>query len=176
MKKENDLKKLRHSAAHLLAHAVLELFPETKLTIGPVTDEGFFYDFLPTRTFKDEDLAVIEKKMRELSQKDFSITHKDISKEEARALYKDNPFKLELIEGIPDDTVGISMQGDFYDLCKGDHLSSTGQVKHFKLLNISGAYWRADKNNPALQRITGIAFFSAEDLADYEKQKEEAAK
>lgn len=174
---DNDnLRKLRHSAAHLLAHAVLELFPDTKLTIGPVTDDGFFYDFLPTKTFKDEDLITIEKKMRELAQENIPITQKEISKEEARKLYKDNQFKQELIDAIPGDTVGIATQGNFYDLCKGGHVPSTGHIKHFKLLNISGAYWRADKNQPALQRIAGTAFFSAQELADYERFKEEAAK
>ncbi len=173
-KSNEDLKKLRHSAAHLLAHAVLELFPDTKLTIGPVTEEGFFYDFLPERNFKDEDLPIIEEIMRKLVKQDLTITHEQIAKEEARTLYKDNPFKLELIDEIPGDTVGIARQGDFYDLCKGGHVASTAQIKHFKLLNISGSYWRADKNKQALQRITGTAFLTKQDLIDYEQRKEEA--
>lgn len=178
MKKHSkeDFQKLRHSAAHLLAHAVLEIYPKTKLTIGPATDEGFFYDFLPETTFKEEDLAAIEAKMREIAERDLPITQKEISKEEARKLYKDNPFKLELIEEIPEDTVGISMQGDFYDLCKGGHVESTGQLKNFKLLNLSGAYWRANKTKPALQRISGTVFFTPEELAEWERMKEEAAK
>ncbi|TET05812.1 threonine--tRNA ligase [Candidatus Dependentiae bacterium] len=173
---KEDLKKLRHSAAHLLAHAVLELFPKTKLTIGPATEEGFFYDFLPEKQFKEEDLANIETKMREIAELDLPIIQKEIPKEEARKLYKGNLFKLELIEEIPEDTVGISTQGEFYDLCKGDHVKSTGQIKHFKLLNLSGSYWRADKTKPALQRISGTAFFTTEDLEEYEQLKEEAAK
>ena len=175
MSKKQDLEKLRHSAAHLLAQAILELFPETKLTIGPATKEGFFYDFLPKQNFKEEDLPKIEAHMREIAGQDLLITHTEIPKEEARKIFADNPFKLELIEGIPGETVGLSQQGDFYDLCKGGHVQSTGQLKNVKLLGISGAYWRADKNKQALQRISGTAFFTAEELEAYLKRKEEAA-
>lgn len=171
----NDITDLRHSAAHLLAHAVLELYPMTQLTIGPVTQEGFFYDFLPETNFKEEDLARIEEKMHEIAKRDLSIIQKEISKAEARKLFKDNPFKLELIDEIPGEKVGLSVQGDFYDLCKGGHVSSTGKIKHFKLLNISGSYWRADRKNQALQRISGTAFSSADQMAEYERKKEEAA-
>ncbi len=174
MSKKHDLKVLRHSAAHLLAHAISELFPGTLLTIGPATDEGFFYDCLPLKNFKEEDLAPIEARMRILADKNIPLTHHEISKEEARKLYRDNPFKLELIESIPGDTVGLARQGDFYDLCRGGHVESTGQLKHFKLLNISGSYWRADRNKPALQRISGTAFFTDEEMAAYELQQEEA--
>lgn len=166
---------LRHSAAHLLAHAVLELFPTTKLTIGPVTEEGFFYDFLPERNFKEEDLAVIEDRMRAIASRDFAIVHKTVHKREARELFKNNLFKLELINAIEGDDVGMSLQGDFFDLCRGGHVASTGQLKHFKLLAISGSYWRADKNNQALQRINGIIFPTAEELERYEHAKQEAA-
>ena len=121
-KKNKDLSVLRHSAAHLLAHAVRDLFPETLLTIGPATKEGFFYDFLPQKNFKEDDLAGIEKRMRELSEQNIPLTHKHISKDEARTLYKDNQFKRELIDSIPDDTVGLAQQGDFYDLCRGGHV------------------------------------------------------
>jgi threonyl-tRNA synthetase len=175
---ENNKEKLqilRHSAAHLAAHAVLELFPDTILTIGPATEEGFFYDMLPKHNFKEEDLALIEARMHELSKKNFPITHTEISKEEARKIFANNPFKLELIESIPGTTVGLSQQGNFYDLCRGGHVASTGEIKYFKLLNISGSYWRADRNNQALQRITGTAFLTAQDFADYERRKEEAA-
>jgi threonyl-tRNA synthetase len=172
----NDaLYNLRHSAAHLLAQAVTELYPTTKLTIGPVTDEGFFYDFLPEKNFKEEDLAVIEAKMHEIARRDLPIIQKSISKAEALKLFKDNPFKIELINAIPEEEVGLSCQGDFCDLCKGSHVKSTGELKHFKILNISGSYWRADKNNQALQRITGIIFPSEQALHDYEHLKEEAA-
>lgn len=169
-----DIKDIRHSTAHLLAHAVTELFPGTLLTIGPVTDEGFFYDFLPKENFKEEDLAVIEARMRILAEKNIPIVQKEISKEEALKLYKNNPFKTELINGFEGDSVGLSVQGDFYDLCRGGHVPSTGYLKHFKLLGISGSYWRADRSSTALQRISGTAFASAAELAAYEKKIEEA--
>src|SRR5579871_299164 len=173
---DKDLSVLRHSAAHLLAQAVKQLFPNTILTIGPATKEGFFYDFLPEKNFKDEDLVRIEEKMHELSRQNIPLTHKQISKDIAREMYKDNPFKLELITEIPGDTVGLAEQGDFYDLCRGGHVASTGDIKYFKLLHISGSYWRADKDNAALQRITGTAFFSQKDLDDFIQQREDALK
>jgi threonyl-tRNA synthetase len=170
---EQDLKILRHSAAHLAAQAILELFPGTLLTIGPATEEGFFYDILPLRNLKEEDLALIEQRMHELSQKNYPITHQEISKAEARELFKDNPFKLELIDQIDSDMVGLSVQGDFKDLCRGGHVASTGQIQHFKLLGLSGSYWRADRNNKALQRIHGTAFFTEKELEDFLKHREE---
>ena len=173
-KDKYTLDQLRHSASHLLAQAVLELFPKTKLTLGPPTDKGFFYDFLPEENFKEEDLEKISQKMKEIVKRNLKITHENISKQKAIALYKDNPFKLELIENIPDETVGLSRQGDFYDLCKGDHIPSTKMLKHFKLINLSGSYWRADKKNQKLQRIYGVVFFTKEDLDKYEKLVEEA--
>ena len=171
---EKDISVLRHSAAHLLAQAIKQLFPQTILTIGPATKEGFFYDFLPEKNFKDEDLVHIEQRMHELSSQNIPLTHRQISKDEARQLYKDNPFKLELINDIPGDTVGLAEQGDFYDLCRGGHVASTGDIKYFKLLHISGSYWRADKEKDQLQRITGTAFFSQEDLDAFIKQREDA--
>jgi threonyl-tRNA synthetase len=171
---KKDLSVLRHSAAHLLAHAIKQLFPKTILTIGPATKDGFFYDFLPKKNFKDEDLVIIEKKMHELSQQNIPLTHTQITKNEAREIYKDNPFKLELITDIPGDTVGLAEQGDFCDLCRGGHVNSTEDIKYFKLLHISGSYWRADKSNTPLQRITGTAFFSQEDLNAFIKQREDA--
>lgn len=169
-----DLEKLRHSTAHLLAHAVSELFPETLLTIGPPTAEGFFYDFLPVKNFKDEDLPLLEAKMHEISKRALPLTHTQIPKEEARKLFANNPFKLELIDMIPDATVGIARQGDFIDLCKGGHVENTSQIKHFKLLNISGSYWRANREGQALQRITGTAFFTEQDFKEYEQKIEDA--
>jgi threonyl-tRNA synthetase len=169
-----DLKTLRHSAAHLLGHAVSELFPETMLTIGPATEEGFFYDFLPVTNFTEADLLRIEERMRVLAERNIPLTHEEISKVEARILYKNNPFKLELINNIPGDTVGLARQGDFYDLCKGGHVASTGQLKNFKLIGISGSYWRASKTNQPLQRISGTAFFSEQDLREFEERREEA--
>ncbi|BDC34684.1 threonine--tRNA ligase [Candidatus Dependentiae bacterium Noda2021] len=175
MKSNNELAVLRHSAAHLLAQAVTELFPNTLLTIGPATEDGFFYDFLPSTNFKEEDLPIISRRMHEIVARNLPMTHYQMDKAQARELYKNNPFKLELIDQIPGDTVGIAQQGDFYDLCRGGHVDSTGQLGHFKLWAISGSYWRGNRENQALQRISGTAFFTAKELADYEKLKEEAA-
>lgn len=169
----DKLKILRHSAAHLAAQAIMELYPDTLLTIGPATEEGFFYDVLPKNNFKEEDLAAIEKRMHELAEKNYPIEHTELSKKEARELFKNNPFKLELIEGLPGDTVGLSVQGDFKDLCRGGHVEATGDIKHVKLLGISGSYWRADKSNQALQRIHGTAFPTAKELRAFEKRQEE---
>jgi len=171
--KKEQLAILRHSAAHLLAHAVLELYPETLLTIGPATEHGFFYDFLPKENFKEEDLPKIEARMHEIAQRNLEITHEQMPKEQARKLFAGNPFKLELIEGIEGDTVGISRQGDFVDLCRGGHVATTGDIQHFKLNAISGAYWRARRDNKALQRISGTAFFTDKELRTYERLKEE---
>lgn len=173
---DKDIMALRHSAAHLLAHAVMELYPDTILTIGPATQEGFFYDCLPAKNFKEEDLPKIEARMKEIADRNLPLTHEMMDKAQARELYKDNPFKLELIDNIPDAQVGIARQGDFYDLCRGGHVSTTGLIKNIKLTSISGSYWRADRNGQKLQRISGIAFFTPEDLAEYERKKEEAAK
>ena len=176
MAKSYDLATLRHSAAHLLAQAVTQLFPNTLLTIGPATKDGFFYDFLPEHTFKEQDLERIAQRMQELANQNIPITHEQISKEQARKLYKNNPFKLELIDEIPGDTVGLARQGDFYDLCKGGHVPSTGDLKHFKLLNISGAYWRADRTKPALQRISGTVFPTEQELQDFNQALLDAEK
>lgn len=176
MMEEKDLKVLRHSAAHLCAQALLEIYPDSKLTIGPATEEGFFYDYLPKENLKEEDLKNIEEKMHEISKRNLPITHEEISKDAARAMYKDNPFKLELIENIPGETVGLSVQGDFKDLCRGGHVASTGDIKYFKLLGLSGSYWRADRNNQALQRISGTAFFTQKDLQEFEQRREDAEK
>jgi len=173
--KEEQLLILRHSAAHLVAQAVKELFPRTKLTIGPATKEGFFYDLLPEHNFKEADLPLIEAKMTEIVKRNLPITHTEISKTEARKIYHDNPFKLELIDGIPGETVGMATQGDFADLCRGGHVASTGELGHFMLTGFSGSYWRADQKNAALQRVSGTIFFTAQELKDHVKQKELAA-
>ncbi len=176
MKSELEIQKLRHSAAHLLAHAISELYPDTMLTIGPATQEGFFYDVLPSTNFKEEDLSKISTRMEEIADRNLPIVHTEISKAEARKLYKNNPFKLELIDGIEGDTVGIASQGEFKDLCKGGHVEHTGLLKNFKLLNLSGSYWRADRNKQPLQRISGTVFFTPKELRLYEKKREEALK
>jgi len=176
MSHEEKLETVRHSTAHLLAHAISELFPETQLTIGPATKTGFFYDCLPTRNFKEEDLPIIAERMHEIANRNLPLTHEQVSKEYARELYKDNRFKLELIDQIPGETVGIARQGDFYDLCRGGHVDNTNEIQFFKLLSISGSYWRADRSNQVLQRISGTAFLSAKELRLYEKTIEEAIK
>jgi threonyl-tRNA synthetase len=173
-KLDPKLDQMRHSAAHLLAHAIALLYPETKFTIGPATDNGFFYDFLPLVNLKEEDLAAIEHEMHEIVQRKLPITQRLVDKDEARMLFKNNPFKLELIDQIPDEQVGISQQGTFLDLCKGGHVASTGDIKYFKLTNISGSYWRGDRENQALQRISGVAFLTQEAFEHFEKQQAEA--
>ncbi len=176
MEQDKDLAILRHSAAHLLAQAVSELFPNTRLTIGPSTSHGFFYDFQPETNFKETDLELISTRMTELADKNLKITHEEISKERAREIYNNNPFKLELIDGIEGDTVGFSRQGDFYDLCRGGHVASTGLLKNFMLTTISGSYWRADREGTPLQRISGTAFPSSKELRMFLQKQEEAAK
>jgi threonyl-tRNA synthetase len=173
---QKDIGQLRHSAAHLLAHALIELFPTTILTIGPATKDGFFYDFLPTTNLKESDLPAIESRMLEIANRNLPIKHDQITKEKAREIYKGNRFKLELIDGIPGDTTGLATQGNFHDLCKGGHVETTGQLKHFKLLGISGSYWRADRNDQALQRISGVVFYTEKELNDYLTLREEALK
>jgi len=176
MEKNEKLHNVRHSAAHLLAEAVVELFPGTKLTIGPVTDTGFFYDFLPVKNFKENDLPVIEEKMREIAKRNHKIEGSQIPKDEARPLFKDNEFKQELIDTVEGDTVGVYYQGEFYDLCKGGHTRRTGDVKHFRLTGISGSYWRADRDGTALQRISGICFATKQDFDDHLQRLEDAQK
>jgi len=176
-KKNNSdhLYNLRHSAAHLLAQAVLELYPDTKLTIGPVTESGFFYDFLPAQNFKEEDLPKIEAKMHELAKKDYKIEGAQLTKQEALKKFKGNEFKEELINEIPEgEPIGIYSQGDFFDLCRGGHVESTGQIKHFKLTAVAGSYWRARREGTPLQRISGVAFETQKELNAYLKMIEEA--
>ncbi len=167
---------LRHSAAHLLAHAISELYPTTKPTIGPATPTGFFYDFLPTTNFVLKDLPLIEQRMHEIADKNYAIIGGQVPKEQAYALYKNNEFKTELIDGIQGDTVGIYHQGNFFDLCKGGHVGSLGQIKYFKLTGISGSYWRADRNGIALQRISGVVFSTQEEMDHYFAELEQAKK
>lgn len=173
---DEKLEQIRHSTAHLSAHAISELHPGTLFTIGPATEQGFFYDFQPQTNLTEEDLPAIEERMHQLADQNIPITHELVSKEEARLLFANNPFKLELIDQIPDEKVGISRQGSFVDLCRGDHVPSTGHLKYFVLLGISGSYWRGSKENAQLQRITGAAFTSAKELEAYKKMREDALK
>lgn len=169
---------LRHSAAHLLAHAVLDLFPGTQTGIGPAVENGFFYDFLRETPFTPEDLEKIESRMRELSHKDLPITKQFFPKEEAIARFKEmgQNLKVELIEEKAGEKVSIYGQEGFMDFCLGPHVPSTGYIKHFKILSASGAYWKGDETGIQLQRIYGTVFFTAEELDGYLVMLEEAKK
>jgi len=178
MENEKNLETLRHSASHVMAAAVLKLFPGTKVAIGPAIEEGFYYDFDRKEPFTVEDLAKIEEKMKEISDKNSPFECTTVSKSEAVKLFeeKGEKYKKELAEAVEGDTVSFYKSGDFTDLCKGPHVKSTGEIKHFKLLSVAGAYWRGDSNREQLQRIYGTAFFTKQDLDDYLKKIEEAQK
>ena len=179
-KDEQALALLRHDCAHVMAEAVLELFPETQVTIGPAIENGFYYDFHRETAFSEDDLATIEKRMHEIVDRDELIIRNVWTRDEAVAFYKKNnePFKIELVEAIPaDQTVTFYKQGDFIDLCRGPHLPSTGKLGHaFKLMKVAGAYWRGDSTRPMLQRIYGTAWVTEKDLAAYLLMLEEAEK
>ncbi len=170
------LEAMRHSASHVMAEAVRSMFPDVKFGIGPAIDDGFYYDFDLSRTLTPDDLVTIETKMNEIIATDAPFTGGELSKDEAKKLFADQPYKLELIDDLPDEKVSIYRQGDFVDLCKGPHIDFTGQIKAVKLLNIAGAYWRGDEKKPMLQRIYGTAFPSRKDLKKYLARLEEAAK
>lgn len=177
-KEKESLETLRHSASHLLAHAVLTLYPGTKIGIGPAIENGFYYDFERKEPFTPEDLEKIERKMRELSKQNLKIEHFFLPKKEAIAFFRENnqDLKVELIEEKGDENVSLYRQGDFVDFCLGPHMPSTGYVKFFKLLSIAGAYWKGDEKGRKLQRIYGTAFFTEEEIENYLKQIEEAKK
>lgn len=176
MDTENKVDIMRHSAAHIMAQAVQSLFPEAKFGIGPAIEDGFYYDFELPRTLTLEDLPLIEAKMKKIIDADVPFIKEEISKEAARKLFAGQPYKLELIEELPDATVTIYRQGSFTDLCRGPHVASTGQVKAFKLTRVAGAYWRGDETRPMLQRIYGVAFESQAELEDYLARQAEALK
>jgi threonyl-tRNA synthetase len=170
---------IRHSTAHLLAYAVKELFPDAQVTIGPVIENGFYYDFAYQRPFTPEDLAAIEKRMGELAKKDFPVSREVLPRDEAVAFFKSlgEHYKAELIAAIPaGEQVSLYREGDFVDLCRGPHVPSTGKLKHFKLMKVAGAYWRGDSNNEQLQRIYGTAWAKKEELEAYLHMLEEAEK
>jgi len=170
---------LRHSTAHLLAHAVKELFPDAQVTIGPVIENGFYYDFSYKRPFTPEDLAAIEKKMAEISKKDLPVARKVMPRDQAVALFSSmgEKYKAEIIASIPEgEAISLYEQGNFTDLCRGPHVPSTGKLKVFKLMRVAGAYWRGDSKNEMLQRIYGTAWGKKEDQDDYLKMLEEAEK
>ncbi|MCH7620835.1 MAG: threonine--tRNA ligase [Chloroflexi bacterium] len=169
--------RMRHSAAHVMADAVLQLFPEAKMGIGPPTQDGFYYDFEVSRPFTPEDLESIQKLMLESIARSSAFQREELSREDAKARFADQPYKLEIIDGIPDaETLSIYRHGDFIDLCQGPHLESTGQIPAIKLLHVAGAYWRGDEHRPMLQRIYGTAFESQEMLEDHLERLEEAEK
>ncbi len=164
----------RHSAAHIMAEAVLTVFPEAKYAIGPPIENGFYYDFDLPRPLTPEDLEQIDKLMRESIAADKPFVRSEAPKDDARRFFADQPYKLELIDGIPADEVGICKHGNFTDLCGYPHVESTGEVGAFKLMNVAGAYWRGDEHRPMLQRIYGIMFPTEEELNAYLNRLEEA--
>jgi threonyl-tRNA synthetase len=174
------LELIRHDAAHVLAEAVQSLWPGTQVTIGPVIENGFYYDFFRNEPFTPEDFAAIEKKMREIIARDKPFTKEIWTREQTKQVFRDNGemFKVELVDAIPaDQSIKIYKQGDWFDLCRGPHMTSTGKIGNaFKLMKVAGAYWRGDSNNPMLTRIYGTAFAKQEDLDAYLKQIEEAEK
>ena len=165
---------MRHSAAHIMAEAVLSIFPEGKVGIGPTIDYGFYYDFDLPRPLTPEDLVAIETKMQAIVAQDAPFSREEVSKDEARRIFAQQPYKLEIIDVIPDEQVRVYRQSGFTDLCRGPHLESTGQVKAFKLLTIAGAYWRGDEKRPMLQRIYGAAYETSEEVERYLELLEEA--
>jgi threonyl-tRNA synthetase len=178
-KDADGLEVIRHSTAHLLAYAVKELFPDAQVTIGPVIEHGFFYDFSYKRPFTLEDLALIEKKMSELANKDEAVTRRVLPRDEAVAYFKSlgEHYKAEIIASIPaGEDVSLYKEGAFEDLCRGPHVPSTGKLKHFKLMKLAGAYWRGDHKNEMLQRIYGTAWGSKDELQQHLKMLEEAEK
>jgi len=179
-KDDSALALLRHDCAHVMAEAVLEIYPETQVTIGPSIENGFYYDFYRETPFTESDLEAIEARMHEIVDRDEVISREVWSRDEAVAFYRENnePFKIELVEAIPaDETVTFYRQGDFIDLCRGPHLPSTAKLGHaFKLMSVAGAYWRGDSNRPMLQRIYGTAWRTEKELAAYLHMLEEAEK
>jgi threonyl-tRNA synthetase len=180
VKDDSALALLRHDCAHVMAEAVLEIYPETQVTIGPSIENGFYYDFHRETPFTDADLEAIEARMHEIVDRDEVITREVWTRDQAVTFYRDNdePFKVELVEAIPaDETVTFYRQGDFIDLCRGPHLPSTGRLGHaFKLMSVAGAYWRGDSDRPMLQRIYGTAWRSEKELGAYLHMLEEAEK
>ena len=179
IKNDEKLNMLNHSCAHLLAHAVKHLYPEAKFWVGPVIDDGFYYDIdLGNKSLSEEDFPKIEKEMKKISKDNKLIKRIELSKEEALDMFKDDPYKIDLISRMDENDTVISAykQGDFIDLCRGPHVESTKLIKHFKLLKVSGAYWKGDSKNKMLQRVYGICFENENDLNEYLEFLEEAKK
>src|SRR3984957_10487252 len=171
------LPELRHTAAHVLAYAVQDLFPEAKPTIGPAIENGFYYDFDRTTPFTTDDLERLEARMREIVAADYPMTGERVTREAAIARFSDNPYKVELAEQIRDgDPITLYTIGAFTDLCRGGHAHSTGAINALKLMSVAGAYWRGDEHNPMLQRIYGTAFAAQAELDAHLTMLAEAAK
>ncbi|MDD4875657.1 MAG: threonine--tRNA ligase [Dehalococcoidales bacterium] len=173
---DNKLEILRHSAAHVMAEAVQSIFPDAKFAIGPAIENGFYYDFDLPRSLTTDDLSLIETKMNEIIASNTQFIEEEITKDEARLQFADQPYKLELINEIPDEKVHLYRQGSFVDLCRGPHVDSTGEIKAFKLISVAGAYWRGDENLPMLQRIYGVAFTTRKALRDHLNKLDEVAR
>ena len=171
---DDRLYAMRHSAAHIMAEAVLELMPGAKLAIGPPIEHGFYYDFELPESLTKEDLAKIDRRMRRTMKRNYAFERSEISKEEARKMFADQTYKLELIDGIEDDKVSLYTHNKFVDLCEGPHVERTGKIGSFKLTNIAGAYWRGDENNTMLQRIYGVLFETQEELDAHLERVEDA--
>lgn len=162
---EEALEVLRHSTAHLMAHAIKRLYGNVKFGVGPVIEGGFYYDFDIDQNISSDDFEQIEKTMKQIVNENMKIERKVVSRDEAKELFSNDEYKLELIDAIPEDeNVTLYSQGDFTDLCRGVHVPSTAKIKEFKLLSTAGAYWRGDSNNKMLQRIYGTAFFDKKEL------------
>ncbi|MBM3367959.1 MAG: TGS domain-containing protein, partial [Betaproteobacteria bacterium] len=178
-KSPEGLEILRHSTSHLMAQAVQELFPGAQVTIGPVIENGFYYDFAYKRPFTPEDLAAIEKKMTEIAKRDLPVQRKEMPRDEAVAFFRSigETYKAEIIASIPSqEPISLYGQGNWIDLCRGPHVPSTGKLKVFKLMRVAGAYWRGDSKNEMLQRIYGTAWATKEEQDAYLKMLEEADK
>lgn len=173
---KDALEILRHSTAHLMAQAIKELHPEAQFFVGPVVDEGFYYDFKVSKAITDEDLKTIEKKMKDIAGKKLPIERFEISREEFATKFANDPLKQMVLKNIKDDVLTVYKQGDFEDLCRGPHLENTRTIRNFKLLRVAGAYLGGDEKNEMITRIYGIAFFEKEDLANYLTMMEEAKK
>jgi threonyl-tRNA synthetase len=176
---EEGLEVIRHSTSHLMAQAVKQLFPEAQVTIGPVIDDGFYYDFSYKEGFTPDDLTKIEKRMQELVKQDIPVVREEISREAGIEKFRamGEEYKAEILEAIPEgETLSLYGQGDFTDLCRGPHVPSTGKLKAFKLMKLAGAYWRGDSNNEMLQRVYGTAWGDKKELKAYLHRLEEAEK
>jgi len=172
---EDALSVLRHSTSHLMAHAIKRLYPDVKFGVGPAIESGFYYDTDTEKPITDDDLPKIEEEMMAIVKENLPITRRELSKEEALLLFQQDPYKVELIEELPeDDIISVYEQGDFVDLCRGVHVPTTGRIQVFKLLSLAGAYWRGNSNNKMMQRVYGTAFFDKKALKEYLKMREEA--